>query len=181
MGCVQRLVRWRHGHDFVSDSRILSLQGIGVNVVGILMLPFPLAIAIAIWRYQLFDINLIIHRALVYGVLSLVLGLLDISSVTLLQGLFTAISGLQSAISIVISTLAIAALFNPLRKRIQNAIDRRFYRQKYNAEQALASFAAKVREETDLEQLSAELLVLVEETMQPVNMTMWLKPPRKSK
>jgi hypothetical protein len=153
----------------------LGKPSIAVNIAGLLLLPFPLAIALAIWRYQLFDINVIIHRTLVYGALTLVSGLLYFTSVTVLQRLFTAISGQQSSISIVLSTLAIAALFNPLRLRIQNFIDRRFYRKRYNAEQALARFAAKARSETDIEQLSAEVLKLVKETLQPDQASIWLK------
>jgi hypothetical protein len=152
----------------------LGLPRFGVNLVGILLLPFPLAIALAIWRYQLFDINLIIHRTLVYGTLTIILSLVFFSSVALLQSLFQAISGQQSAVSIVISTLVIAALFNPLRKRIQNGIDRRFYRQKYSAEQAVARYAAMARDETDIERLSAELVAVIEETIYPEQVSVWL-------
>ena len=153
----------------------LGLPRLGVNVIGILLLPFPLAVALAIWRYQLFDINLIIHRTLVYGTLTLILGLVFFSSVALLQALFSVILNQKSEISIVISTLTIAALFNPLRNRLQNGIDRRFYRRKYDAEQMLARFAAKAREETDVEQLCSELVWVIEETMQPNVVTLWLK------
>ena len=153
----------------------LGLPRLGVNVIGILLLPFPLAVALAIWRYQLFDINLIIHRTLVYGTLTLILGLVFFISVALLQALFSVILNQKSEISIVISTLTIAALFNPLRNRLQNGIDRRFYRRKYDAEQMLARFAAKAREETDVEQLCSELVWVIEETMQPNVVTLWLK------
>ena len=134
-----------------------------------------ISLSVAITRYRLFDIDIIIRRTLVYGLLSLLLGVVYLGGVTVLQNLFTSASGQSSTLSIVLSTLAIAALFIPLRRRIQDFIDRRFYRRKYDAEQALAAFASAARSETDLEQLSARLTRTVQETLQPEMMSLWLK------
>jgi hypothetical protein len=132
-------------------------------------LPIVLAvtISIAILRYRLFDIDIIIRRTLQYTILTAVLALIYFGLVVTFQGLFSAVGNQQGGIFVVISTLIIAALFNPLRIRIQNYIDRRFYRNKYHAEQALAKFAITARDEVDLDKLTIELLDIVQETIQP--------------
>jgi hypothetical protein len=140
-----------------------------------LLLCFPLSIALALLRYHLWNVDVIIRRTLIYSVLSLLLVIVYFSSVVLIQGLFEAISGQKSTIAIVLSTLAIAALSNPLRIRVQDFIDRRFYRRKYNAEQALAQFAATARDEVDMDKLITALLEVVEETVQPEKLTLLIQ------
>jgi hypothetical protein len=137
---------------------------------------YPLAVGVSVIRYRLYDIDIIIRRTLVYGTLTASLALIFLGAVTLLQAIFSAVSGQQSAVSVVISTLLIAALFNPLRLRIQRVIDRRFYRSHYDAEKTLQRFAHTVRIETDLDALSTELLAVVQETLQPESVSIWLMP-----
>jgi hypothetical protein len=152
------------------------------NLVGMVYsdyfaLPFlPIAITIAILRYRLWGIDVIIRKTLVYAVLTGLLALVYFGSVVLLQRLFGALTGIeQSTLAVVVSTLVIAALFTPLRRRIQNGIDRRFFRKKYNAQRVLAAFAVTARDETDLDALTAELARVVQDTLQPDSVSVWFK------
>jgi hypothetical protein len=150
-----------------------------VALSALLVIPsIPIATGIAILRYRLYDIDLIINRTLVYGSLTGMLALLYFGGVSAIQALFGALAGQeeQPQLAIVVSTLVIAALFNPLRRRIQSFIDRRFYRSKYDAAKSLEAFSAKLRDETDLEALSEDLTSVVSETMQPAHVSLWLHP-----
>ena len=136
----------------------------------------PIAVGIAVLKYRLYDIDVIINRALVYGSLTATLVALYFGGIVVLQRLFVALTGQQSTLAVVASTLAIAALFNPLRHRIQGFVDRRFYRRKYDASKTLEAFSAKLRDATDLESLSGDLKAVVGETMQPAHVSLWLRP-----
>src|SRR5215211_6065293 len=138
--------------------------------------PVFLAAGYAVLRYRLYDIDVVINRTLVYGLLTASLALVYFGSVAGLQRLLAPVAGQDSQLAIVASTLAIAALFNPLRRRIQSLIDRSFYRRKYDAARTLEAFSMKMRDETDLEQLDADLLSAVRETVQPEHVSLWLRP-----
>ena len=145
----------------------------------------PICMGIAITRYRLYEIDLVINRTLVYGSLTAILAGIYFGGVTATQALFRTLAGQeqQPQLAIVISTLAIAALFDPLRRRLQGFIDRRFYRSRYDARKTLEGFSVRLRDETNLDALSDELVGVVRETMQPAHVTLWLRPeppPRRS-
>ena len=154
----------------------------GTVIYGFILL-IPLGIGMAILRSRLYDIDVVINRALVYGALTAALALTYFGGVALLQWLFRLVTGQeqQPQLVVVVSTLLIAALFSPLRHRIQDSVDRRFYRRKYDAARVLGAFSAKLRDETDLDSLSDELLDAVRETMQPEHVSLWLRTPEKNR
>jgi hypothetical protein len=158
---------------------LLSLLG---YTAGLLLLALLLiSIVVAVSRYRLYDVDLIINRTLVYGSLTALLVLVYVGGVTATQAIFRALSGQGSTLAVVTSTLVIAALFNPLRRRIQSFIDRRFYRNKYDARKTLEAFSVKLRDETDLKALNDDLVRVVRETMQPSHVSLWLRPETTSK
>jgi hypothetical protein len=147
-----------------------------LNNITWMIILLPLSLTVAITRYRLFDINIIIRRTLQYSILTGLLGLVYFGGVVLFQGLFRTASGEASSLAVVLSTLIIAALFTPLRRRIQTLIDRRFFRQKYDAAHTLADFARTARDETDINQLTVRLVEVVQETLQPEHVSLWLRP-----
>jgi hypothetical protein len=159
----------RRGESLTDRSRLLFT----IAFSGILFL--YLAVGLAILRYRLYDIDLIIRKTVQYGVVTAVLVLIYFGAIILLQSVVGQALGEQSPLIIVLSTLLIAALFNPLRRRVQTAVDRRFYRQKYDAQQVLAQFAQVARDETEMDVLQAELLRVVQETLQPESVSIWVK------
>ena len=139
------------------------------------------AIGIAILKHRLYDIDIIINRTLVYGSLTALLVAIYFGGVVLLQRVFVFLTSQGSTLAVVASTLLIAALFNPLRHRIQSFIDRRFYRRKYDARKTLEAFSSKLRDETDLEALNNEVVGVIRETMQPAHVSLWLSPAAAAK
>jgi len=150
----------------------------GYLLVGIGGFGGPIAIGIAILRYRLYEIDTLINRTLVYGTLTAMLVALYFGGTVLSQRLFVLLTGEKSTLAVVASTLVIAALFNPLRRRIQGFIDRRFYRRKYDARKTLEAFSTKLRDEMDLDAMSDDLVGVVMETMQPTHVSLWLRPDR---
>jgi hypothetical protein len=168
------------------QSTLRGLPGAIVALSALLVIPsIPIATGIAILRYRLYDIDRIINRTLVYASLTAILVGVYFGGVTATQALFRTITGQEQSPQLVVvaSTLVIAALFNPLRRRIQSFIDLSFYRSKYDAAKTLEGFSMKLRDETDLEALSDELVGVVRGTMQPAHVSLWLRPeppPRRS-
>jgi hypothetical protein len=136
----------------------------------------PLSIGAAVLRSRLFDIDVVINRTLVYGSLTATLVAVYFGGIVVSQRLFVVLTGERSTLAVVASTLLIAALFSPLRRRIQSLVDRRFYRRKYDAAKTLAAFNARLRDETELDTLSGDVLGVVRETVQPAHVSMWLRP-----
>ena len=155
---------------------ILWSVPVSIVIMSVSLLGLPLFTGIAIVRYRLYDIDILINRTLVYGSLTAMLVAVYVGGVVVLQYVFRVLSGGESQLAIVASTLAIAAAFNPLRRRVQAFVDRRFYRRKYDAVKTLAAFSARLRDETDLDTLSDELVGVVMETMQPGHVSLWLRP-----
>jgi hypothetical protein len=151
--------------------RIPALQGLALFGIGLI---FPISMGIAITRYRLFDIQIIIRRTLLYTLLTLALGAVYFGSVVALQALFVQLTGQESALAVVASTLAIAALFGPARRRLQTFIDRRFFRHKYDAQQVLEAFAQRAQYEADLDALADDMLGVVRNTLEPERAQLWL-------
>ena len=175
---------------WLAYSFVLMIIGIGLSDASIFRILgvaafnfFPIAVGIAVLRYRLFDIDVIINRTIVYGVLTASLALVYFGGVTATQALLRTLTDQQELpqLAIVASTLVIAALFNPLRHRFQSFIDRSFYRRKYDAAKTLEGFSMKLRNETDLDALSDDLVGVVRETMQPAHVSLWLSSDRNVK
>jgi hypothetical protein len=154
------------------------LEWTGFVVLMAALVSFPISVGIAIVRYRLYEIDFIINGTLVYGSLTATLVALYFDVIVVLQRVFVLLTGQQSTLAVVASTLLIAALFTPLRRRIQSFIDRRLYRRKYDARNTLEAFSVQLRNETDLDALSDDLLGVVRETMQPTHVFLWLHPGR---
>ncbi len=184
-GIERQQLKW-----FVSAGALAAFGGVLISVGGqsqiLLTIYFafttaalctiPISMGAAILRYRLYDIDVIVNRTLVYGSLTATLALVYVGSVVSLQALLRVLTGQDPTLVIVASTLAIAALFTPLRRRVQALVDRRFYRRKYDAAKTLAAFNSRLREETDLDALSNDLVGVVRGTMQPENAAFWLRP-----
>src|SRR5215207_11401301 len=149
---------------------------VGLILTGVGVVSSPVAMGLAIFRYRLYEIDILINRTLVYGSLTITLIALYFGAIVVSQRVFVALTGQRSTLAVVASTLAIAALFSPLRRRIQGFVDRRFYRRKYDARKTLEDFSAQLRNEADLDALNDDLVGVVRDTMQPAHVSLWLRP-----
>jgi hypothetical protein len=149
---------------------------VGNVLFGVVFIALPAAVGVAVLKYRLYDIDLVVNRTLVYAPVSVALAAVYLGGVIVLQYAFRAVTGQTSQVAVVASTLAIAALFNPLRRRVQEFVDRRFYRRKYDAQKTLSAFNSRLREDTELDSLSEDVLEVVSETMQPAHASLWLRP-----
>ena len=157
-----------------------SLPGVVSGLLLVwLLLGLPAAIGIAVLRYRLYDIDLVINRTLVYGALTVTLAATYVICVVALQQIFRVLTGGESQLAVVASTLAIAALFGPLRRRVQSFIDRRFYRGKYDAARTLEAYSARLRDDADLDSLANDLIGAVHETVRPEHASLWLRPSKR--
>jgi hypothetical protein len=173
---VPNVMYQRMGGAFFTTGFVL--RTFGLTLFKLASLLFPLSFAIAVLRYRLWDIDLIIRRTLIYTVLSGVLIVFYLMGILVMQQILSAFTQ-ASQLSVVISTLATAAVFNPLRRRIQDGIDRRFYRRRYDAEKILEAFSASLRDQVNLDELSDRLLGVVEQTLQPEHASLWLRNSEK--
>src|SRR5215208_7186202 len=152
------------------------LEWAGFVVVIATLVGFPISIGIAIVRYRLYEIDTLINRTLVYALLTAILAAVYFGGIVVLQSIFVVLTGEKSTLAVVAFTLAIAALFNPLRRRVQALVDRRFFRRKYDAVKTLAAFSTRLREETDLDALRDDVVEVARDTMQPEHVSLWLRP-----
>jgi hypothetical protein len=165
---VQLVPAWR-------DSLPGVLRGALVSLIAVVI---PLTFGVATLRYRLFDIDVIVRKTLIYGTLSICLGACYVALVVLTQTVVTSVLRGESSLALIGSTLAVAALFQPLRRRVQEVIDRRFYRSRYDAERILTAFAARIQTETDLDRLAGEMVEVVSTTLQPAHVSLWRREPR---
>jgi hypothetical protein len=161
----------------IAFEEVVDTTGDSMFLFAVVIALFPTAVAVAVFRYRLYDIDLVINRTLVYGSLTATLVAAYFGVIVVLQRAFVVLTGEKSTLAVVASTLLIAAMFNPLRRRFQAFIDRLFYRKKYDAAKTLEAFSLRLREETDLDALGSSLVSLVRETMQPAHVSLWLRPP----